>query len=73
MTKSIAIIGAGIGGLASGIHGQVNVYNTRIFEMHNLPGGSVRPGSARITPSTAASTTSWAALHSPGHTNSGAS
>jgi len=28
-----------MGGLASGIYGQMNGYNTKIFEMHNLPGG----------------------------------
>jgi phytoene dehydrogenase-like protein len=39
MGKSIIIVGAGMGGLASGIYGQVNGYDTRIFEMHTLPGG----------------------------------
>jgi hypothetical protein len=33
------IIGAGMGGLAAGIYGQLNGYKTRIFEMHNIPGG----------------------------------
>jgi phytoene dehydrogenase-like protein len=33
------IIGAGMGGLAVGIYGQLNGYKTRIFEMHNIPGG----------------------------------
>ena len=37
--KSIIIIGAGFGGLSAGIYAQMNGYNTRIFEMHNLPGG----------------------------------
>lgn len=37
--KSIIIIGAGFAGLAAGIYAQMNGYNTRIFEMHNLPGG----------------------------------
>lgn len=37
--RSIIIIGAGMGGLAAGIYGQVNGYKTRIFEMHTLPGG----------------------------------
>lgn len=36
---TIAIIGAGMGGLAAGIYGQVNGYKTQIFEMHGLPGG----------------------------------
>lgn len=38
-TKSIIIIGAGMGGLAAGIYGQLNGYTTRIFEMHCKPGG----------------------------------
>lgn len=37
--ESILIIGAGMGGLASGIYGQRNGYRTQIFEMHTLPGG----------------------------------
>jgi phytoene dehydrogenase-like protein len=37
--KSIIIIGAGIAGLSAGCYGQMNNYPTRIFEMHNLPGG----------------------------------
>jgi len=37
--NSIIIIGAGFAGLATGIYGQLNGYKTRIFEMHNLPGG----------------------------------
>jgi phytoene dehydrogenase-like protein len=39
MARSIIIIGAGMGGLAAGIYGQANGYDTRIFEMHNRPGG----------------------------------
>ena len=39
MHKSIIIIGAGMGGLASGIFGQLNDYRTQIFEMHTIPGG----------------------------------
>ena len=39
MQKSIIIIGAGMGGLASGIFGQLNGYRTQIFEMHSIPGG----------------------------------
>ncbi len=39
MRKSIIIIGAGMGGLAAGIYAQANGYDTRIFEMHTLPGG----------------------------------
>lgn len=37
--KSIIVIGAGIAGLSAGCYGQMNGYRTRIFEMHNLPGG----------------------------------
>jgi phytoene dehydrogenase-like protein len=39
MAKSIIIIGAGMGGMAAGIYGQMNGYKTRIFEMHTKPGG----------------------------------
>jgi len=39
MAKSIIIIGAGMGGLAAGIYGQMNGYQTQIFEMHTRPGG----------------------------------
>ncbi len=37
--KSIIIIGAGIAGLAAGCYAQMNGYQSRIFEMHHLPGG----------------------------------
>jgi len=37
--KSIVIIGAGIGGLATGCYAQMNGYRTQIFEMHTVPGG----------------------------------
>jgi len=39
MVKSIIIIGAGMGGMAAGIYGQINGYETQIFEMHTKPGG----------------------------------
>lgn len=39
MANSIIIIGAGMGGMAAGIYGQINGFQTRIFEMHYLPGG----------------------------------
>lgn len=39
MSKSIIIIGAGIGGLSAGCYGQMNGYRTHIFEMHNKAGG----------------------------------
>lgn len=37
--KSIIIIGAGFAGLSAGIYAQMNGYQTRIFELHSLPGG----------------------------------
>lgn len=37
--SSIIIIGAGFAGLSAGIYAQSNGYQTRIFEMHDLPGG----------------------------------
>lgn len=37
--KSITIVGAGMAGLAAGIYGRLNGYNTRIFEMNSVPGG----------------------------------
>jgi phytoene dehydrogenase-like protein len=39
MKKTIAIIGAGMGGMAAGIYGQRNGFETRIFEAHSVPGG----------------------------------
>jgi phytoene dehydrogenase-like protein len=39
MAKSIIIIGAGMGGLAAGVYGQINGYETQILEMHTKPGG----------------------------------
>lgn len=36
---SILIIGAGIAGLSAGCYGQMNGYETQIFELHSLPGG----------------------------------
>jgi len=37
--KNIIIVGAGIAGLTTGIYGQLNGFNTQIFELHNIPGG----------------------------------
>jgi len=37
--KSIIIIGTGIAGMATGCYAQMNGYSTRIFEMHDKPGG----------------------------------
>ena len=39
MRKSIIITGAGIAGLSAGCYGQMNGYDTRIFELHDKPGG----------------------------------
>src|SRR5512141_991576 len=37
--KTILIIGAGIAGLAAGCYAQLNGFKSKIFELHNLPGG----------------------------------
>lgn len=37
--KTVAIIGAGIGGLAAGCYAQLSGLKAHIFEAHNLPGG----------------------------------
>jgi phytoene dehydrogenase-like protein len=37
--KKIIIIGGGVAGLSTGIYGQLNGFETRIFEMHKVPGG----------------------------------
>lgn len=39
MAKKILIIGAGMAGLAAGIHACHNGYEADIFELHNAPGG----------------------------------
>jgi phytoene dehydrogenase-like protein len=39
MTQSIIIIGGGIAGLSAGCYAQMNGYQTRIFELHDKPGG----------------------------------
>ena len=39
MGKSVIVIGAGIAGLCAGCYAQMNGYATRIFEMHDMPGG----------------------------------
>lgn len=39
LSKSIIIVGAGIAGLSAGCYAQMNGYESRIFELHNLPGG----------------------------------
>ena len=39
MGKSIIIIGGGLTGLSAGCYGQMNGYNTTIFEMHDKAGG----------------------------------
>jgi phytoene dehydrogenase-like protein len=37
--RSLIIIGAGIAGLSAGCYAQMNGYHTRIFELHEKPGG----------------------------------
>jgi phytoene dehydrogenase-like protein len=39
MQKTILIIGAGVAGLSAGCFGQMNGYQTEIFELHDIPGG----------------------------------
>jgi phytoene dehydrogenase-like protein len=39
VSKSIIIVGAGIAGLAAGCYGQLQGYQTEIYELHDLPGG----------------------------------
>ncbi|PWW63315.1 phytoene desaturase family protein [Actinokineospora spheciospongiae] len=37
--KTMIVIGAGLGGLSTGCYAQMNGYDSRIFEMHEIPGG----------------------------------
>jgi phytoene dehydrogenase-like protein len=37
--ETMIIIGAGLGGLSTGCYARMNGYQTRIFEMHDIPGG----------------------------------
>ena len=37
--KSVIIIGAGVSGLSAGCYAQMNNFDSKIFEMHNIPGG----------------------------------
>jgi len=37
--ESMIIIGGGLGGLSTGCYAQMNGYRSRIFEMHEIPGG----------------------------------
>ncbi|MBN1205637.1 MAG: NAD(P)/FAD-dependent oxidoreductase [Myxococcaceae bacterium] len=37
--KSLIIVGAGIAGLSTGCYAQMNGYRSRLFEMHDKPGG----------------------------------
>ena len=39
MAESIIIIGAGVAGLAARCYAQMNGYRTKIFELHEIPGG----------------------------------
>lgn len=37
--KKILIVGAGVAGMTAGIYGQLNGFDTEIYEMHTVPGG----------------------------------
>jgi len=37
--RSVIIIGAGFAGMAAGIYARLNGFSTKIYELHNLPGG----------------------------------
>ncbi len=37
--RTMIIIGGGLGGLSTGCYARMNGYRTRIFEMHEIPGG----------------------------------
>jgi phytoene dehydrogenase-like protein len=37
--QTMIIIGAGIGGLSAGCYAQMNGYRSRVFELHDVPGG----------------------------------
>jgi phytoene dehydrogenase-like protein len=37
--RTIIIIGAGLSGMSAGCYGQMNGYQTKIYEMHYVPGG----------------------------------
>lgn len=39
MDKSVIIIGAGVAGLSAGCYAQMNGFRSKIFELHDLPGG----------------------------------
>ncbi|MHB0978870.1 MAG: NAD(P)-binding protein [Thermoleophilia bacterium] len=39
MSGSVIVIGAGLGGLSSGIYARLNGYDVRLFEHHSHPGG----------------------------------
>jgi phytoene dehydrogenase-like protein len=39
MEQKIIIIGGGVAGLSTGIYGQMNGFNTELFEMHSITGG----------------------------------
>lgn len=37
--RSLLIIGGGLAGISAGCYGRMNGYQTKIFEMHSIPGG----------------------------------
>jgi phytoene dehydrogenase-like protein len=47
MSKSIVIIGGGLAGLSAGCYGEMNGYQTSIFEMADKAGGAIVTGMSR--------------------------
>jgi len=41
LQRTAIIVGAGIAGLSTGCYARMNGWNTRIFEMHERPGGAL--------------------------------
>ncbi|HQC37764.1 MAG TPA: NAD(P)/FAD-dependent oxidoreductase, partial [Thermotogota bacterium] len=39
MSRSVIVIGAGIGGLSAGCYARMNGFDTKVFEMGTTPGG----------------------------------
>ncbi|RPI50195.1 MAG: NAD(P)/FAD-dependent oxidoreductase, partial [Chloroflexi bacterium] len=62
MAHSVAIIGAGIAGLAAGCYLQMNGYETEVFEAHYVPGG-LCTGWKRGAPGTSGGYTFDGCLH----------
>jgi phytoene desaturase len=41
LREKVLIIGAGLAGLSAGLYAQINGYDSKIYEMHDVPGGLV--------------------------------